>query len=147
MLTAASTKSSSTKAPSAALPFAPTPRWRSTRTREVGPAQLRSARGLTYVVPVKAPSATGCPAAKAGAPARLRPRRGCPGRDGDYPWPATPRAQIPTDAKPGQRLWLEFEGAWIDFTVVPLAEIKPDLVDNILRVCLTSHLRQAETLR
>jgi hypothetical protein len=29
---------------------------------------------------------------------------------------------IPTDARPGQRLWLEFENGWIDFTIAPLAQ-------------------------
>jgi hypothetical protein len=120
--------------------------------KDLGPAQLRRARGLTYVVPVKAAfsyllrsEAARNDAAQAGGPALSCDRdEVVPGERVVVRGAQNHEAQIPTDAKPGQRLWLEFEGAWIDFTVVQLAEAKFALEDNLLRVELTSHLPRVE---
>ena len=53
------------------------------------------------------------------------------------------RVLIPADAVPGQRLWLNFEDASIDFTVAPLADLTVDLLGDSLRVSATSHLGEA----
>jgi hypothetical protein len=52
------------------------------------------------------------------------------------------RVQIPADASPGQRLWIERDGGWIDFTVAPLAEVGVEVKEQSLSVTLTSHLAQ-----
>ncbi|MBN2508070.1 MAG: hypothetical protein JXQ71_15390 [Verrucomicrobia bacterium] len=51
--------------------------------------------------------------------------------------------QIPADARPGQRLWINREGAWIDFTVVPLAEAAIELEGTRLKTRFTSRNPQA----
>ncbi|MGA2501558.1 MAG: hypothetical protein ABSH20_27780, partial [Tepidisphaeraceae bacterium] len=115
--------------------------------KELGPAQLRVSRGLTYVVPVE--GAFSYLLGKAGAAADPK-AAGAPGlscdRDRVVPGERVVvrgreahEVRIAADAKPGQRLWFEFESAAIDFTVVPLAEIQPILEGNTLRVKLTSH--------
>jgi len=94
--------------------------------RELGPARLRKARGLSYVMPVdgafsyrltKSPTAGADPAQA--APIELRCDRSevRPGETvtvhGKEPHPLV----IPAQARDGDRLWFELEGAWIDFTV------------------------------
>ena len=51
----------------------------------------------------------------------------------------TYEVEIPKTAKPGERIWIEREGAWLDFTVVPLADLETSLKGNTLRVRLTSN--------
>jgi len=130
------------------------------RERKVlGPAELRTARGLTYVVPVEgafsyrltegapgpSPHATNM---AAGAPALACDRDlVVPGEEVTVRGQQTHRVRIPGDAKPGQRLWMPFEGAWIDFTVVPLAEVHVELAESFLNVRLASHLARAEEFR
>ncbi|MBI5383376.1 MAG: hypothetical protein HZA90_01675 [Verrucomicrobia bacterium] len=128
--------------------------------KELGPAQLRAARGLTYVVPVKGAfsyllSGTGvAPVSdlaagvktETGATPVLRCERAevVAGERIVVRGKETHEVKIPADAKPGQRLWMQFEDAWIDFTVVPLADTKLALDGNALRVELTSRLPRAE---
>jgi hypothetical protein len=52
---------------------------------------------------------------------------------------------IPSEAKPGDRIWQQFEDAWIDFTVVPLANDAVQLDGNRLVVTLTSNLAAPAT--
>ncbi len=47
---------------------------------------------------------------------------------------------IPQAVNPGQRIWIEREGAWIDFTVVPLARTDISLDGKDLVIRLTSNL-------
>ena len=117
--------------------------------KELGPAELRVARGYTYVIPVKDAfsyllTATGAPAPAAMPEPRDRVIAG-------ETVPVTLReqhtVQIPADAKPGQRVWEQLEGRWLDFTVVPLAEVDPVLVGNELRVGLRSNLAGKEKYR
>ncbi|MCC7490833.1 MAG: hypothetical protein IT204_00720 [Fimbriimonadaceae bacterium] len=112
----------------------------------IGPAELRRARGLTYVRPVdKAFSYRLTGQAPAG------PALTCD-RDEVFAGEALTvrRAQehavnIPPTAKPGERLWFQFEGAWIDFTVVPIAEQVDALIGHALQISLRSNLpREAE---
>jgi len=51
-------------------------------------------------------------------------------------------SHIPADARPGQRIWLQFEGQWLDFTVVPLADLEAELSSNTLRIKASSHLQE-----
>lgn len=119
---------------------------------ELGPAPLRVSRGLTYVVPVK--GAFSYLLSNAGIAPETRPKtrpalscdrdRVVPGERVDVRGEKTHQVRIPESAQPGQRLWIDCEGAAIDFTVVPLADIQPVVEDNVLGVRLTSHLKQAE---
>lgn len=116
--------------------------------KEIGPAHLRISRGLTYVVPVEgafsyvlSPQAgqgklekeLTCDRAEVVAGERVLVR----GQQ-DH------EIQIPPDAQEGERLWYQMEGAWIDFTVVSLADTDLSLEGNILRVNMTSNLGQPE---
>lgn len=114
--------------------------------KEIGPAQLRTARGLTYVIPVegafsylltpsaaegRSATALTCDRDEVVAGERVLVR----GQQ-------VHELQIPPEAKEGDRIWREFEGAWIDFTVVPLAYADLSLEGNTLQVKLTSNLGQ-----
>ena len=116
--------------------------------KEMGPAKLRVARGLTYVIPVKDAFSYVLSGLPAPDPVPLACARDCvvPGEKvvvkGQQEHPLT----IPADAKVGERLWREFEGRAIDFTVVPLADAQVALEDNTLKLNLTSNLPQAATV-
>lgn len=114
--------------------------------KELGPATLRRARGLTYVVPVegafsyllaKAPAAGGqdltC------ARDRVIPGETVTVRDGEASFPF----RVPADAKPGERLWQTFSGKWIDFTVVPLCRIDPFLEETVLNLAVQGNVQTA----
>lgn len=111
--------------------------------KEVGPAQLRKSRGLTYVIPVPAAfsyllKADGPPTPSAQLSARPEVIAGerivVTGGKQDHTF------TVPTDAKNGQRLWQQFEGHWIDFTVVPLTDATVQLDGNTIKVGLRSNL-------
>ncbi|MGQ9731641.1 MAG: hypothetical protein ACUVX8_10260, partial [Candidatus Zipacnadales bacterium] len=108
---------------------------------EIGPAEIRVARGLTYVMPVE------------GAFSYLLTKGPSPeveltcNRDivvggetvtvqGRQRYTVT----IPVDVQPGERLWFEFDNAWIDFTVAPLADVKLSIENEHLIAYLTSNL-------
>ena len=110
----------------------------------VGEAHLRRSRGLTYVVPVEGafsyvlsgearPDAAALTSAAdtaiAGQTLRARGDR-------------EHEVVVPLDSKPGDRIWRQFEGKWIDFTVVPLCRISARLADGTLAVSVASNLRQ-----
>ncbi len=97
----------------------------SQNNQELGPAEVRVARGLSYVQPVagafsyrvrhmgKPPaSALACDAAEAPPGERLAVRGA-----------EAYEVVIPPDAKPGTRVWRTFEGAWIDFTACEAAAL------------------------
>lgn len=121
--------------------------------KELGTANLRVARGLTYVEPV--PGAFSY-RLQSGAIVRNVTTRTpanfqltC-ARDrvvaGEQVVVQGQRAHIfdvPADAKVGQRLWQQFEGAWLDFTVVPLANTRVTLDGDKLQLMLRSNLLQA----
>ncbi|MCR4414014.1 MAG: hypothetical protein NUV77_16480, partial [Thermoguttaceae bacterium] len=50
--------------------------------------------------------------------------------------------RIPADAKPGARIWEQAQGAWIDFTVVPLVDARLTF-DGRLALELAPHLPEA----
>ena len=117
--------------------------------QHMGPAQLRAARGLTYVMPVKGAFSyllTAPASAAPSAPPNLRCARDqvVPGETVIVEGRTAHELRIPPDAKPAERLWRQFEEAWIDFTVVPLAELRLSLDGNAVRADLTSHLPRTE---
>ena len=120
--------------------------------KEMGPAKWRTARGLTYVEPVSgafsyrlSPATLG----DGGAPVELKCDRDevVAGERVEVVGKQRHEVTIAADAKPGQRLWIQREGAWIDFTVVPLADVGATLDGNTLTLKLTSHTPRAETFQ
>ena len=116
--------------------------------QELGPAELRVARGLTYAMPAKDAfsyllTAT---SGEAQAPAQQpEPRdRGIAGETVPVKLSEEHAVQIPADAKPGQRIWQQLEGQWFDFTVVPLAEVEPALAGQTSGTDCQSVLRTVE---
>ena len=110
--------------------------------QEVGPAELRVARGLTYVMP--ASNAFSYLLSGKGTGRSLRSERAevIPAERAVVRGKDSHEVTIPADAKPGQRLWFQFEDAWIDFTVVPFTEARL-AVSNQLILELTPHLPKA----
>jgi hypothetical protein len=116
-------------------------------SREIGPTKLRLSRGLTYVEPVKGAFSYMLSRKPAAGAVALT----C-GRDdvvaGEH---VTVRGAqghelvIPKEAKVGDRVWREFEGAMIDFTVVPVADAQVALDGDNMKVSLTSNLPKAGT--
>lgn len=109
--------------------------------QEIGPAEVRLSRGLTYVMPVdKAFSYRFTPVAVTAVALRCDRSELIPGEavtvrgQQDHPY------QAPADAKPGDRLWFTAEGGWIDFTVVPLAAAELTLAGNALTLALTPNV-------
>jgi hypothetical protein len=112
----------------------------------LGPAELRVSRGLTYVMPVEGAfsyllesdgkqhvtAEVTCERDEVVAGERLIVR----GNEQH-------EIQIPREAKVGERIWRQIEGAWIDFTVVPMADARVALVENTLVIDLTSNLPRA----
>jgi hypothetical protein len=91
--------------------------------KELGPAAVRSARGLTYVTPVKGAFSYRLSGTATRAEALNCPRDAVvAGERVTVLGRTTHEVTIPADAQAGARLWFELAGGWIDFTVVPPAE-------------------------
>jgi hypothetical protein len=131
--------------------------------RTLGPAQTKFSRGLVHVTPVpKAFSYVLTPRPEPrtvlsyprdqvvpgeslelslgkGELRRLDPKTGV----GQLDLQITKHAlRIPADAKPGTRIWEQVQGAWIDFTVVPLVDARLTL-DGRLGLELAPHLPES----
>ncbi len=109
--------------------------------KELGPAALRVSRGLTYVVPVKgAFSYLLTPGEPAPAVTLTCARDSLmPGETVTVTGREAHPFHVPADAKPGDRLWQQYEGAWIDFTVVPLTDAGLSLDRNTLTLRFLSN--------
>ncbi|HNQ88749.1 MAG TPA: hypothetical protein PKM73_09060 [Verrucomicrobiota bacterium] len=112
--------------------------------KELGPAQWRRARGLTYLIP-----STNAFSYRLTAQPHAADREPDLAADRDVVVPGeqvtvrgreSHEIRIPSDAKPGQRLWLEFENRWIDFTVTSLADLDARLEGDRLQIRVVSHL-------
>ena len=114
--------------------------------KAIGPAQVRAARGLAYVQPVAGAFSylvEGEPAAPA-APLACDRDAVVPGETVVVKGRQDHEVRVPADAKAGDRLWREFEGAWIDFTVVEPFGAAVSLEGDALRIDLASRLARAE---
>ncbi len=113
--------------------------------KELGLAQLRCARGLTWVQPVAGAFSyrvTG----RLGAPAAaLMSDRAIllPGEEVTVRGREAHTFRAPPTAKAGQRLWQEFEGAWLDFTVGELASVTWQLEGQRVSALITPRLDAA----
>ncbi len=112
---------------------------------ELGPAEVRRARGLTYVMPVEGAFSYLLQAGASEAAALNCDRdRVVAGERVVVRGKQEHEFQVPSDAAEGDRIWQQFEGAWIDFTVVPLAYAEVSLDGDLLQLDLTSNLPTAE---
>ena len=86
---------------------------------EAGKADIRTARGLSYIQPVKGAFSYRARHTPQPPPAALTCARDTvqPGDRAVVRGNAEHEVAIPADAKPGARLWFNLEDAWIDFTV------------------------------
>jgi len=90
---------------------------------ETGPAETRFARGLVYIISREgAFSYLLTPAGKPAVVARCNREKVLAGETVGVTAKGSHEVRIATDAQPGDRVWKEFDGAWIDFTVVPLVD-------------------------
>lgn len=115
--------------------------------KRIGPAALRTARGLTYVLPVEGAFSYLLKGVVLRPPAEtvsadrievipgetVRPSSGGPIR-------------IPTDARPGTRLWRKAGTGWLDFTVVEPFSLNASLEGDTLQVDVTSHGPEARSV-
>jgi hypothetical protein len=109
--------------------------------KELGPAEVRQARGLTYVMPVEgALSYVLTEAPKTRVELTCDRTQVVPGESVTVRGKEAHGFTCPSEARPGRRLWQQFEGAWIDFTVMPLAEVAMTLEDSRLHADITSNL-------
>lgn len=109
--------------------------------KELGPAEVREARGLTYVVPVEGAVSYIVEGEEVVAAQGLTCERDnvVAGERVVVRGKTDHAFQIPADAKIGERVWRQIEGAWIDFTVVPMTYSDVRLEDNTLVVTLRSN--------
>jgi len=115
----------------------------------LGPAEVRVARGLTYVVPVEGAfsyileSTTGTRLRSAIASDRSEV---VAGEDVVVKGAQEHHFRIPTGASAGDRVWQQFEGMWIDFTVVPMTYFDVSMSGNTLEIELSSNLSGARKI-
>ncbi|MCX7826163.1 MAG: hypothetical protein N2689_11485, partial [Verrucomicrobiae bacterium] len=108
--------------------------------KEIGPAETRFSRSLVYVTPqTNAFSYVLRPAGKPEVALACPRSEVVPGETVVVRGREQHEFRVPCDAKPGARLWQPFEGAWIDFTVVPLADARLTL-DGSLQLQLLPHI-------
>ena len=112
--------------------------------KPIGPAELRRSRGLTYVVPVEGGFSYLLQGGKPADAAVLRCEREhvIAGETVTVQGAEAHTFTVPADAQPGERLWREFERAWIDFTVVPLCELDLEVAGDRLELSLTPNLNR-----
>ena len=107
--------------------------------KEIGPAETRFSRGLVYVLlQTNAFSYVVTPAAAPAVTLKCNRDKVVAGERVVIAGKERHEFQVPADAKPGARLWQQFEGAWIDFTVVPLADATLSL-DGGFQLEITPH--------
>jgi len=109
--------------------------------RESGPAETRLSRGLVHVMPVAgAFSYVLTPGGKPAVSLQCERHEVVPGETVAIAGAAPHEFRVPADAAIGSRLWQTFDDAWIDFTVVPLADARLKRHGSTLRLDLVSRL-------
>lgn len=108
--------------------------------KELGPVEVRMSRGLVYVAPKEgAFSYLLTPTDPPTISLTCDRDRVVPGETVTIQGKTAHTFRIPLDAKPRERLWQQFEGAWIDFTVLPLVDASLSL-DAQFNITLRSNL-------
>jgi hypothetical protein len=106
----------------------------------ISAAETRFSRGLVYVTPqTNAFSYVLRPAARPAVALACPRSEVVPGETVVVRGRELHEFHVPAEAKPGARLWQQFEGAWIDFTVVPLADARLAMGDQ-LQLQLMPHI-------
>ncbi len=111
--------------------------------KELGPAELRRARGLTYVMPVQGAFSYrlhGTPGSVSGPELRSDRDTAAPGERVVVRGRTAHDLRIPRAARAGERIWRKFEGKWIDFTVVDPARVDLRVDGDKLLVAVTSQM-------
>ena len=102
--------------------------------KEIGPAKIRHARGLTYILPVEGAFSYNLKLGRVRRMMDLQSDNSVVAAGESVV--VTDRAgekhtvKIPDDAKKGQRIWFEINKQWIDFTVDELVSVDYKMVDN-----------------
>ena len=109
--------------------------------KELGPVHTRLSRGLVYIVTTKegAFSYLLTPVDPPAVTLKCDRVRVVPGETVKVTGKEAHDFRIPPDAQHGRQLWQQFEGAWIDFTVLPVVDAGLTL-DDAYRLTLTSNL-------
>jgi hypothetical protein len=112
--------------------------------KEIGTAQTRSSRGLTYIVPVKGAFSYRVKGSLQTPKSTLLSDalKVLPGQKVNITGGASSTLQIPADAKPGTHLWLQSGAQWIDFHVIPLTNAALSVTGNKLQLQLQSNLEK-----
>lgn len=100
--------------------------------KSLGPAKTRLSRGLVFVTPVA--NAFSYVVRSAGMPkgSLACPREQVvPGETVAITGSSSHGFQVPANTKTGSRIWQTFDDAWIDFTVVPLADVTLQSEDRL----------------
>ncbi len=109
--------------------------------KPLGKAEVRVARGLTYVVPVKdAVSYQLKPVQAAAVPLTCDRWTVVAGETVTVKGQTTHQVKIPADLPAGRRHWVQLDGGWIDFTVAALADAELALDGDRLTLTLTGNL-------
>ena len=98
--------------------------------KDLGPTPTRLSRGLVYVTPKEgAFSYILTTAGKPDVALTCGRDKVVPGEEVMVQGKAEHAFRVAPNAKPGSRLWQQFEGAWIDFTVRPMADVALSLLE------------------
>jgi hypothetical protein len=113
--------------------------------KEMGAAQTRVSRGLTYISPVKGAFSYRVKGSLQAPKSTLRSEelKVLPGQKVAGEGGANNNLQIPNNAKPGTHLWMQSGDQWIDFQVIPLTNAALSVADNKLHLQLQSNLEKA----
>ncbi|MBI5834141.1 MAG: hypothetical protein HZB16_17740, partial [Armatimonadetes bacterium] len=112
--------------------------------KPLGVAEVRYSRGLVWVQPVKEAASYRLALTDAPKPALSCDRADVtPGETVTIKGPRAITWQVPLDARPGSHLWHQVGGAWIDFFVVPAAQVAVTLQGQTVSVAVTSALPSA----
>lgn len=110
----------------------------------LGPAEVRVARGLTWVTPVEgAVSYQLTPNDAPVVEVTAERDQVVPGERVTVRGATVAEAVIPPDARPGDHHFVAHDGGWVDFVVVPAAELSAALEGDTLRLTMVSHLATA----
>ena len=116
--------------------------------RELGPTPTRFSRGLVHIAPEALQEAADKkvfsyllrPTPKPQLAIQSDRTEVVPGETVRIVGKTEHTYQVPADAKPGQVLWIERDGAWIDFRVVALVDAAMELQGQQVRVRLRPNL-------
>ena len=111
---------------------------------QLGPAEVRISRGLTYVMPMEgAFSSIFQPEGDSGTALSCDRDHVVAGEEVVVQGRQQHTLQIPSDTAVGDHIWRQFEGAWIDFSVAPMTYADISLEGDKLRLEFTSNLPEA----